>query len=139
MTIEDLLIREEGFVPHAYKDTEGYWTIGYGKLIDERKGGGISQDEALYLLRNEIKEKENGLRTALPWMVTLDYARYNVLIAMAFQLGVNGVLGFKNTLAALKGGDYQKAAAGIRGSQWAQQTPGRAERMAKVIETGVLA
>ncbi len=138
MTIEELLIREEGFLPHAYKDSEGYWTIGFGKLIDERKGGGITREEALYLLRNEIKGKREGLEAALPWVTTLDPVRQTVLLAMAFQMGVAGVVGFKNTLAALKAGDFAKAAKGIRGSKWAQQTPGRAERMAKAIETGEL-
>jgi hypothetical protein len=51
-------------------------------------------------------------------------------------MGTAGVLGFKNTLTALRAKDYAQAARGIRGSKWAQQTPGRAERMAKAIETG---
>lgn len=138
MDIEQLLIKEEGFLPHAYKDSEGFWTIGYGKLIDERKGGGITKEEGLYLLRNEIRVKTTELEHALPWIQTLDSVRRTVLIAMAFQMGVQGVLGFKNTLAAIQLGDYAKAARGIRGSKWAQQTPGRAERMARAIETGEL-
>lgn len=139
MTIEELLKREEGFIPHAYQDHLGYWTIGYGKLIDKRKGGGITEKQALMLLRDEIAEKRAELESALPWITTLDQVRHTVLLAMAFQMGVAGVVGFKNTLAALAAGDYAKAAKGIRGSKWAQQTPGRAERMAKAIETGVLA
>jgi lysozyme len=138
MTIEDLLKREEGFVPHAYKDSEGYWTIGYGKLIDERKGGGISEKQALAILREDIEEKRQELFFSLPWAQTLDPVRQTVLIAMAFQMGVPGVIKFRNTLAALKAGDFAQAAKGIRGSKWAQQTPGRAERMAVAIETGEL-
>lgn len=139
MTIEELLKREEGFIPHAYQDHLGYWTIGYGKLIDQRKGGGITEKQALMLLRDEIEEKRRELDTQLGWWRTLDETRQTVILAMVFQMGIAGVLGFKNTLAALKAGDYAKAAKGIRGSKWAQQTPGRAERMAKAIETGVLA
>ncbi len=138
MDLEQLLIKEEGFLPHAYQDHLGYWTIGYGKLIDERKGGGITKEEALYLLRNEIKTKTTELEHAIPWLSGLDATRRTVLIAMAFQMGVQGVLGFKNTLAAIQAGDFEKAARGIRGSKWAQQTPGRAERMARAIETGEL-
>lgn len=138
MDLEQLLIKEEGFLPHAYQDHLGYWTIGYGKLIDERKGGGITKEEALYLLRNEIKTKTTELEHAIPWLSGLDAIRRTVLIAMAFQMGVQGVLGFKNTLAAIQAGDFEKAARGIRGSKWAQQTPGRAERMARAIETGEL-
>ena len=139
MNLEDLLIREEGWNPHAYQDHLGFWTIGYGKLIDERNGGGITKEEGLYLLRNEIEEKASEMYRRAPWVETLDPVRRTVILAMAFQMGVDGVLKFKNMLASLRIGDFVQAAKGIRGSKWAQQTPGRAERMAKAIETGVLA
>lgn len=136
--IEELLKKEEGWEPSAYQDSLGYWTIGYGKLIDKRKGGGITKEEGLYLLRNEIARKSNELFEALPWAKLLDETRQTVLIAMAFQMGVDGVLKFRNTLNALMNGDWAKAAAGIRASRWARQTPARAERMARAIETGEL-
>lgn len=136
--IEELLKKEEGWIPHAYQDHLGYWTIGYGKLIDKRKGGGITKEEGEYLLRNEIARKSEELFEALPWAKLLDEVRQTVLIAMAFQMGVEGILGFRNTMHALMTGDWTKAAAGIRGSLWARQTPARAERMARAIETGEL-
>ena len=46
----DLLIAEEGEKLSAYQDSMGFWTIGVGRLIDARKGGGISQEESRYLL-----------------------------------------------------------------------------------------
>ncbi len=137
MTLEDLLMREEGFVPYAYRDSLGYWTIGYGKLID-KQGGGITEDEGLYLLRNEVERQFKALRNSIPWIEQLDETRKTVLQAMAFQLGVAGLLSFKKTLAAVQTGDYAMAAKGMRGSKWAQQTPGRAERMAKAMESGEL-
>jgi lysozyme len=141
MTIEDLLIKEEGRIMKggrhiAYQDHLGYWTIGYGCLIDGRKGGGLTEDQAMYLLHGEIAEKRAELDAQLPWWRELNDARQTVVLAMAFQMGTDGVLGFKNTLAMLKAGDYNGAANGIRRSLWAIQTPARAERMARVIETG---
>ena len=53
--------RHEGFVSNAYKDSLGYLTIGYGRLIDKSKGGGISETEAEYLLANDV----NGVYEAL--------------------------------------------------------------------------
>ena len=55
--VSHLLRLHEGFVSHAYEDStpEKYLTIGYGRLIDERLGGGISQEEAEYLLTNDIQ------------------------------------------------------------------------------------
>lgn len=137
MTLEDLLKREEGFIPYCYQDSLGYWTIGYGKLID-RRGGGITEEEALYLLRNEVTKKSEELRKAIPWISKLNEDRRTILQAMAFQLGVAGLLAFRKTLEAVKSGDFEMAAKGMRGSKWATQTPGRAERMARGMEKGTL-
>jgi lysozyme len=55
--IVSILEKEEGFVPHVYKDHLGYWTIGHGILVDERKGGGITIEESRYLLNNRPDTK----------------------------------------------------------------------------------
>lgn len=137
MTLEELLAREEGFIPHAYQDHLGFWTIGYGTLIDKR-GGGITKQQGMMLMRGEIDEKAAELLVALPWIKKLDETRRVILQAMAYQLGTAGLLAFRKTLEAVKAGDYLTAAKGMRASKWAQQTPGRAERMAKAMESGSL-
>lgn len=136
MNIATQLRQEEGSVPHAYQDHLGYWTIGVGRLIDQRKGGGLSPDEVDYLLRNDIEAKTREVFAALPWAKDLNEPRQAVLIGMAFQMGTTGLLGFKNTLALIKAGRYTEAAAGMLNSLWAQQTPGRATRMARQMEIG---
>ena len=135
--LEKLLVREEGFIPHAYQDHLGFWTIGYGKLID-RRGGGITKEEGMYLLQNEVEKQFDELKKAIPWIIKLDQVRKTILQAMAFQMGVSGLLAFRKTLSAVESGDYALAAKGMRASKWAQQTPGRAERMAKAMESGIL-
>jgi lysozyme len=136
MNLVDVLKREEAFVPYAYKDSLGYWTIGYGQLIDKGKGGGISEAAGLFMMQERIDQIRQSFVTLLPWFKKLDEVRSGVLIAMAYQMGVSGVLLFRNTLEAVRTGDWHAAAAGIRSSKWAQQTPGRAERMAKALESG---
>lgn len=130
------LFRDEGFVSHAYQDTLGFWTIGIGRLIDKSKGGGITEEEALYLLSNDIDRKTQELEKALPWINDLDEARKGALLNMAFQLGVNGLLSFKQTLADVQAGRYSKASEKMLQSLWARQTPNRARRVAKQMETG---
>lgn len=130
------LRRDEGFKEYAYKDHLGYWTIGIGRLIDERKGGRITEDEAIYLLGNDIAEKMAALHKALPWIDGLDEARRGALLNMAFQLGVSGLLGFQQTLAAIRDEHYDHAASLMLISKWAQQTPARAKRMSRQIATG---
>ena len=99
------LRRDEGEVLHAYQDHLGFWTIGIGRLIDKRKGGGLTKDEAAYLLGNDIARFTTALRTRLPWFGRLDEARQGVLANMAFQMGVEGLLGFRNTLGMIERGN----------------------------------
>lgn len=136
MNLNEQLRQEEGSVPHAYQDHLGYWTIGVGRLIDKRKGGGLSPDEIDYLLANDITAKSREVFAALPWARNLNEARQAVLIGMAFQMGTIGLLGFKNTLAHVEASRWTQAATGMLSSKWAQQTPGRAVRMARQMETG---
>lgn len=130
------LVREEGFVPHCYEDHLGYKTIGVGRLIDKEKGGGISRDEAEYLLRNDVERVTEALWLRIPWIKSLDMVRQAVLCSMAFQMGVDGLLGFKNTLKYVSEERWGQASAGMRASLWAQQTPERVERLASAMETG---
>lgn len=130
------LTEEEGVILHAYEDHLGYLTIGIGRLIDERRGGGLSIDEANYLLTNDIIEKTDEVENAIPFFNTLNDPRKAVLIGMAFQMGTAGLLKFTNTLKLIQLGKYKEAGRGMLRSLWARQTPERAKRMAKQMETG---
>lgn len=136
MNLIQQLKREEGCVLHAYDDHLGYATIGVGRLIDNRKGGGISEDEAEYLLRNDVARFTHDVTKALPWIVRLNEPRQAVLIGMAFQMGTAGLLGFTQTLAAVRDERYDHAATLMLASKWATQTPARAKRMARQMATG---
>ena len=136
------LVRDEGEVLHAYQDHLGYWTIGVGRLIDKRRGGGITHDEAMHLLRNDVARFSAELDRALPWWAGLSDARRRVLLNMAFNLGVGstnppkGLLAFRNTLAAIKSRDYEAAARGMLASKWATQVGARAVRLAVLMRQG---
>jgi lysozyme len=130
------LRREEGVVPHAYQDHLGFWTIGCGRLIDRRKGGGLSDAEIDFLLANDIERFTREVRKALPWFDNLNEPRKAVLIGMAFQMGTHGLLGFRNTLAAIRDERYEHAAGLMMQSLWARQTPNRARRMSQQMATG---
>jgi lysozyme len=132
-----LLNEEEGRVPHAYQDHLGYWTIGVGHLIDERKGGRLPDQIINELLAYDIDEKTAQAQT-LPGWEKLNEVQRAVLVSMVFQIGIDGVRGFRNMLAALAAGDLSKAAAHGRASKWARQdTPRRADRQMKMLQSGV--
>lgn len=136
MNLKQQLIDEEGEVLHAYQDHLGYWTIGVGILIDKRKGGGLRKEESDFILNNRIRLQTAEVEKALPWVSTLDEPRKAVLVGMAFQMGTGGLLGFVNTLLMVKRRQYKEAGEGMLDSLWAKQTPDRARRMAKQMETG---
>lgn len=133
--LTDDLIRDEGMVLHAYKDHLGFLTIGIGRLIDERRGGGITEEEAKYLLQNDINYRITGLRSKLSWFDSQPEQVQRALVNMSFQLGINGLLGFRNTLAYIEQRNYKKAAENARKSNWYKQTPNRAERVIALIES----
>lgn len=135
--IIDRLVADEGEVLHAYQDNapEKFWTIGVGRLIDERNGGGISREESRYLLANDIR-KWVAIAGQWPWFDKLDWARQGVIICMLHQMGARGVSKFRKMLDALARTDYEAAADEMLDSSWHKQTPERCERMAQVMRTG---
>ena len=132
----DQLKRHEGLVLHAYTDHLGFWTIGYGRLIDERRGGGLSAAEAEMLLRNDVARVRSDIERRLPWAKGLSEARQQALCNMGFQMGVSGLLGFRNMLSALQRGRFDLAAREALDSRWAQQTPTRANEVAGMLRDG---
>jgi len=108
-------------------------TIGVGTLLCTP--GGITHAESLMLLANRIALARRQA-ASIPVFQKLNDARQGVIVEMVFQLGLDGVLKFDHTLAALEAGDFAAAAQGIRSSHLTQQTPARAERYAQIIESG---
>jgi len=135
------LINNEGFVSHAYQDTKGYWTAGIGRLLDRRKGGGLSMEEAVYLAKNDVRRSIVLLNKHLPWWKNLSPVRQRVMIELVFNMGIgdssNGLLSFRNTLPAIKHGDYETATTGLRNSKWAKDVgPIRSSKMIKMLLQG---
>ena len=56
---------------------------------------------------------------------------------MAFNLGVGGLLQFKNMLYALKQGKFNLASQECLNSKYAKETKIRAKRIANLIRTGI--
>ena len=134
MTVYDLIKAHEGKRLRPYQDTEGFLTIGYGRNLDAE---GISDDEAQVMLQNDIDQCVRELESNLPWFSQLDAPREGALIDMCFEIGIAGLLKFKNTLAAIERQDWPAVAAGMLASEWAtKQAPARAAEDARIMLTG---
>jgi lysozyme len=123
----------EGERLKPYRCTAGKLTIGVGRNLEDR---GITAQESAYLLGNDIDSHWRELVKAAPWVERLDEVRQRVLLDMAFNLGITGLLGFKNTLATIKAGNFEKAGTMMLDSKWARQVGRRADRLATMMATG---
>ncbi len=134
MTLFEQIERHEGRRRFPYADTVGKLTIGIGRNLTDK---GLTDDEIDYLLSNDLKECRDDLAT-FPWWAGLDDVRRNVLLDMRFNLGSAGFRKFTGTLAAVAQGDYVKASEQMVKSKWASQVKDRAQRLARMMATGVL-
>ena len=132
--IKEQLVRHEGLRLKPYRCTAGKLTIGIGRNLDD---SGISQSEAYIMLINDIMNCEKQLQAKIPDIYNgLDEVRKSVLLNMCFNLGVSGLLGFKNTLAFVKAGDWERAANNMLVSRWAKQVGRRAIELSELMRKG---
>lgn len=123
----------EGERLKPYRCTSGKLTIGVGRNLDDR---GITSDESSYLLNNDIDAHWAELIQHLPWIEKLDEIRQRVMLDMAFNLGIFGLLTFHRTLGHIKSGNYALASSAMLESKWATQVGQRAKRLATMMKTG---
>lgn len=132
--IEELLLEFEGIRLKPYLDQYGNLTIGIGRCLDTK---GISREEALYLFYNDLDDTMDRLNMYIPWIKNLDPVRYDVIIIMAFQLGVGGLMTFKRTMDLVKNGEYHAASIEMLNSKWAMvDCPKRAGKLSQMMDSG---
>lgn len=131
--IRDMLILDEGIRLKPYIDTVGKPTIGVGRNLEDV---GISKDEAMLLLDNDINGAISDLDKLLPWWRSMSDIRQQVLINMCFNLGILRLMGFKKALAAMEAADYATAANEMETSGWYHQVGGRAIRLVSLMRNG---
>lgn len=121
------LKRHEGFRAKPYRCSAGKLTIGYGLNLD----AGISKEVAELLLMHEVSRIENELGK-FHWFRNISFPRQNILINMAYNMGIEGLLGFKKMIKALQQKDFAEAKRQMLDSKWAREdVPNRANELAE--------
>jgi lysozyme len=128
--LKNQLILHEGLKLEPYECTAGKLTIGVGRNIEDI---GITEDEARYLLDNDILRVCDELDRNLPWWRDLSDARQRVLVDMVFNLGISRFMQFQNTIAAIESGDYETAASEMLDSRWSNQVGNRAKTLSRMM------
>ena len=135
MNLRERLAEAEGDIPHAYQDGEGWWTIGIGRLIDERKGGGLSEDEIQYLLTNDISKKTMECKKLFPEFDTFGQTRQEALIELMFNIGYGHISTYSHFIDQINSRHWAAARDNMNGwTKWiAQVGPSRSGRLAAAI------
>lgn len=129
--LDAMVARHEGYRKHMYLCTKGKRTIGYGFNID----AGIPEDEARMLMHMRLEKIDKEYKKIFPWYKEMDEFRQDILIDMAYQMGVEGVCGFTNFIKACSVKDWMKASLEMLDSKWAKKdTPERAFELAQMME-----
>lgn len=147
--ISEELTEEEGLRLHPYKCTANHWTVGIGHNMDAEpltdilgrhfdEHSVLEPHEVNIILDHDLQKVYRGIDKNLPWVDDLpDYQQY-VMISLIFNMGMGGVLKFKNTLAAWKSGNIAGVISGLRGSKWYKQVGKRGPKLIGILKTGVL-
>lgn len=147
--IQRRLMLHEGCVNHVYICPAGYKTIGIGRNLEANPltpkekafvgniSEGITVEKAVFLLKNDVRRCIEALNKNISFFFQLDDERQYALLDMCFNMGIKKLLGFKRMLNAMLIGDYRGAAKECLMSKYAKDVGKRAQRIARLIETGV--
>lgn len=145
-TLKARLATEEGDRLAAYLDSEGFLTVGIGHNCVAKPVIGITKvgdritpalEQALF--EADVLEACEELDAHLPWWKSLDDARQNVMVDLCFNMGIETLLTFHNTLLDIREGQYEAAADGMRHSKWHDQVGDRAPWLENAMRTGAYA
>jgi lysozyme len=121
--IKKRLLDFEGMVLKPYRCKQDYLTIGVGRNLESN---GISEEEALYLLDNDIKETIYKLDKQWPIWSTFPLEIQHVCIDLVFNMGINTFMSFRKTRAYMQMGEWEKAGDELLNSKYAEQVGRRA-------------
>jgi lysozyme len=136
------LKKAEGCKLVAYKDTRGFWTIGYGHLLDQSidwTGHEITQDTADGLLAQDVLSRTAQIHTLPEWSALDTPCRQNAVIEAVYNLGQgHWVSEFPKTRAAIQAQSWQIAAANLLASpEWIRDVGiARVSRIAGYLRQG---
>jgi lysozyme len=134
--MQALVKRHEGKRNGLYADTRGNASIGYGHNLSAKP---LSDRAIQVIFEDDYADTVAGLTRELAWFGLLDGARQAVLIDMAFNEGVTGLISkWPVFLQYVQRGEYAQAAATIRTSRFATQAPRRAAEDADLMEQGAV-
>lgn len=125
--------RAEGWRDRAYKDTEGVWTIGYGRNLQTLK---IDRETGEKWLREDLEAATTDAGRFPEYNSLRSQARRDVFVELVYNMGAGSLAGFKKFLAAVREEDWAESKVQLLDSKWHTQVGARARRLADIFEKG---
>jgi lysozyme len=120
----------EGIKLKPYRCTANKLTIGVGRNIEDV---GISKEEAMYLLQNDIASVAGQCTRAFDWFLDAPEQVKEAVINLVFNMGLSKFKQFKLTIGHLSRKEYELAGAELLNSNYAVQVGNRAIEIANQI------
>ncbi len=111
------------------------WTVGYGFTHGVTPDSRMNRITADRKLEQEILEVDKALSVALSWYKDASFVTKTILINMTFNMGLKGLLGFRNTLRFISQKNYEQAARNMTQSLWYRQVGKRAKELVERMRT----
>jgi GH24 family phage-related lysozyme (muramidase) len=128
----DQVIRIEGARLGPYRDATGNLIVAPQHYLEAL---GVSGGP-MTVLEADVRAVARELEERWPVVGRVDDVRYRVLVHIAFNIGVRGVLATNRFVGAVELGSWARAAKEMLISQWADQEPHRATVLAAMVRTG---
>lgn len=122
-------------IPGVKEEDGAPWTVGYGDTHGVTSQSRMPKIRAERRLEEHILAVHQALSSTLAWYDEASFVTKTVLINMAYNMGLKGLLGFKNTLAYMKAGQWNQAARNMEKSLWYKQVGSRAAELTKRISS----
>ena len=113
----------EGIRLKPYRCSADKLTIGIGRNIEDV---GITEEEAFYLLNNDIKKVVEQCQRNFEWFDGLNDLRKEAIVNLVFNMGFGKFLQFKKTIKHIENEEFELAGAELLDSRYAQQVGQRA-------------
>jgi lysozyme len=128
----------EGCRLSPYQDAGGVWTCGYGATgLGVHPGIAWTQEQADNRLEADLTSTASRLLEGAPWIATIDPVRASVLVDIAFNVGVQGLLHWPKTLGHFAAQNWPAAANDLlHEGKWNDDVKDRAVRLSRVTAAG---
>lgn len=121
--------------PGTNMDSGSPWTVGFGFTHGVTPDSRMNRITAERRLEQETLDVDRALNSVLSWYKDASFVTKTILINMAFNMGVKGLLKFRNTLRFISQKNYSQAASNMVQSLWYKQTGKRAIELTERIRT----